>query len=268
MADLLFEKHGHVVVITFNRPERRNAITPEMMVRLSDAWTEFRDSDDLRVAILTGAGTEAFSAGADLGRLIPLLTKARAPEDEWDHRLLTERAIFQAAILRRFELYKPVIAAVNGTALAGATEMLQATDLRVAVPTATFGLSEVQRGIVPGGGSMVRLARQIPHCKAMEILLLGEPMSAEEALRIGLINEIVPRERLMDRAFELARRIAANGPLAVRKIKETVLRSNGRPLEEAFSIEDECAREVLRSADAREGPRAFMEKRPPNFTGR
>ncbi|MGH2616088.1 MAG: enoyl-CoA hydratase-related protein [Thermomicrobiales bacterium] len=268
MPDLLFEKHDYIAVITFNRPERRNAITPEMIVRLHDAWVEFRDDDSLRVAILTGAGNEAFSAGADLARLIPLLTKARAPEDEWDQRIIKDRSIFQAGILRRFELYKPVIAAVNGTALAAATEMVQATDLRLAVPEATFGLSEPKRGIVPGGGSMVRLARQIPYCKAMEILLTGEPMSADEALRIGLLNEIVPRARLMDRAFVVARTIAANGPLAVRKIKETVIRSNGRPLEEAFTIEDECTREVMRSADAREGPRAFMEKRAPNFTGR
>src|SRR5713101_6844951 len=141
MSDLLFERcDNYIAVLTFNRPERRNAITPEMIVRLHDAWVEFRDDDSLRVAILTGAGNDAFSAGADLARLIPLLTKARAPEDEWDQRLIKERSIFQAGILRRFELYKPVIAAVNGTALAAATEMVQATDLRLAVPAATFGL--------------------------------------------------------------------------------------------------------------------------------
>jgi enoyl-CoA hydratase len=268
MPELLFEKHDDIAVVTFNRPERRNAITPEMIVRLYDAWVAFREDERLRVAILTGAGQDAFSAGADLARLIPLLTKARPPDDDWDRRLLADRAIFQGAILRRFELYKPIIAAVNGTTLAGATEMMQATDLRFAVPEATFGLSEPKRGLVPGGGSLVRLARQIPYCKAMEILLTGEPMSAAEALRIGLINEIVPRERLLERAFAAARTIAANGPLAVRKIKETVIRGNGRPLEDAFAIEEESAREVMRSADAREGPRAFMEKRPPHFTGR
>jgi enoyl-CoA hydratase/carnithine racemase len=266
--ELLFEKHDDIAVVTFNRPERRNAITPEMIVRLYDAWVAFREDERLRVAILTGAGQDAFSAGADLARLIPLLTKARPPDDDWDRRLLADPSIFQGAILRRFELYKPIIAAVNGTTLAGATEMLQATDLRFAVPEATFGLSEPKRGLVPGGGSLVRLTRQIPYCKAMEILLTGEPMSAEEALRIGFINEIVPRERLLERAFTVAGTIAANGPLAVRKIKETVIRGNGRPLEEAFAIEEESAREVMRSADAREGPRAFMEKRTPYFTGR
>lgn len=267
MPDLLFEKRDGVAVITFNRPEKKNAISPEMMVRLADAWVEFRDDDALRVAVLTGAG-ETFSAGADLGRLIPLLTKARAPEDDWDRKVIADSTIFQRAILRRFELWKPVIAAVNGAALAGSCEMLQATDLRIAVPTASFGLPEPKRGIVPGGGSMVRLARQIAYCDAMKILLTGDAISAEEALRIGLINEIVPRERLMERALELAGRVAENGPLAVRKIKETVVRSGGRPLDEAFAIEDGCSRDVMRSSDAREGPRAFMEKRKPNFTGR
>jgi enoyl-CoA hydratase len=193
MPELLFEKHDDIAVVTFNRPERRNAITPEMIVRLYDAWVAFRKDERLRVAILTGAGHEAFSAGADLARLIPLLTKARPPEDNWDRRLLTDRSIFQGAILRRFELYKPLIAAVNGTALAGATEMMQATDLRLAVPEATFGLSEPKRGLVPGGGSMVRLARQIPCCKAMEILLTGEPMSAEEGGRWNSNEVTLPR---------------------------------------------------------------------------
>ena len=267
MSDLLFERRDGVAVVTFNRPAKKNALTPEMIVRLADAWAEFRDDDSLRVAILTGAG-DTFSAGADLGRLIPLLTKARAPEDDWDRRLLAEPSIFQAAILRRFELWKPVIAAVNGAALAGGCEMLQATDLRLAAPEASFGLPEPKRGIVPGGGSLVRLARQVPYVRAMQILLTGDPLPASTALEIGFVNEIVPRGELLDRAFALAARIAENGPLAVRKIKEAVIRSQGRPLDEAFAIEEECTREVMRSADAREGPRAFMERRKPNFLGR
>jgi enoyl-CoA hydratase len=253
--------------VTLNRPEKKNALTPEMMVRLAEAWRDFRDDDGARVAILTGAG-DIFTAGADLGRLIPLLTRARKPEDDWDRRLMEDKTLFQDAVLRRFELYKPVIAAVNGAALAGGCEMIQATDLRVAVPEASFGLSEVKRGIVPGAGSLARLARQIPYCEAMKILLLGDAIPAAEALRIGLVNEVVPRERLMPRALELAAKLAANGPLALRKLKEAVLRGSGRPLEEAFDIEDECARVVMRSEDAREGPRAFMEKRAARFVGR
>jgi len=266
MSDLLFEKREGVAVVTFNRPAKKNAFTPEMVVRLAAAWTEFRDDDSLRVAILTGAG-DTFSAGADLGRLIPLLTKARAPEDEWDEKLLADSSIFQTAILRRFELWKPLIAAVNGAALAGGCEMLQATDLRLATPEASFGLPEPKRGILPGGGSLVRLARQIPYVRAMQILLTGDALPATTALEIGFVNEIVTREKLLGRAFELAARIAENGPLAIRKIKEAVIRSQGRPLEDAFAIEEACSREVMRSSDAREGPRAFMEKRKPNFTG-
>jgi enoyl-CoA hydratase/carnithine racemase len=266
MPDVLFEKKGGVAVVTFNRPQKKNALTPEMVVRLAEAWTELRDDDGLRAAILTGAG-DVFCAGADLGRLIPLLTKARAADDEWDQRLLADRSLFQAAILRRFELWKPVIAAVNGAALAGGCEILQATDIRVAAPEASFGLPEPTRGIIPGGGSLVRLARQIPYVRAMQILLTGDPIPARDALEIGFVNEIVPREKLLERAFEIASRIAENGPLAVRKIKEVVVRSQGRPLQDAFTIEEECSREVMRSSDAREGPRAFMEKRKPNFTG-
>ena len=267
MSELSFDKRDGVAVVTFNRPAKKNAFTPEMVVRLAESWMEFRDDDSLRVAVITGNG-DTFSAGADLGRMIPLLTKARPPDDEWDRKLLANPALFQTAILRRFELWKPVIAAVNGAALAGGCEMLQATDLRLAAPEASFGLPEPKRGIVPGGGSLVRLARQIPYVRAMQILLTGDAMPASTALEVGFVNEIVPREKLLDRAFELAGRIAENGPLAIRKIKEAVIRSQGRPLEEAFAIEDECSREVMRSSDAREGPRAFMEKRKANFTGR
>ena len=267
MSEVLFEKRDGVALITYNRPLKKNAFTPEMMVRMGDAWTEFRDDDALRVAVLTGNG-DTFCAGADLGRMIPLLTKARAPEDEWDHRLLADPTLFQKAILRNFELWKPVIAAVNGGALAGGCETLQGTDIRLAAPEAFFGLPEPKRGIVPGGGSLVRLVRQIPYVNAMQILLTGDPMSAQTALQVGFVNEIVPREKLVERAFEIAARIAENGPLAVRKIKEVAIRSQGRPWEEAFEIEDEATREVMRSSDAREGPRAFMEKRKANFTGR
>src|SRR5262245_32949934 len=267
MSDLLFEKRDRVAVVTFNRPEKKNALTPEMVVRLAQAWREFRDDDGLRVAILTGAG-DTFSAGADLGRLIPLLTRARAPEDDWDRTLFADKSLFQAAVLRRFEVWKPIIAAVNGPALAGGCEIMLATDLRIGTPEAHIGLPEPKRGIVPAAGSMARLARQIPYVHAMRIMLTGDPLPAPAALAVGLLNEIVPREALLDRAFELAGRISVNGPLAVRKIKEAVIRCQGRPLEDAFTIEDDCVREVMRSSDAREGPRAFVEKRAAVFTGR
>ncbi len=163
MPDLLYEKRDGVAIITFNRPERRNALSPEMLIRLADAWKDYRDDDTLRVAILTGAGEEAFCAGGDLGRLMPLFTGARQPEDDWDRKLMANSGeIMATALLRPFELYKPIIAAVNGYAVAGGSEILQSTDIRIASSKSSFGLTESQRGLVPGGGSMVRLPRQIP----------------------------------------------------------------------------------------------------------
>ncbi len=268
MPDLIFEKRDGVAILTFNRPERKNAISPQMMLQLAEAWIEYRDDPALRVAILTGAGDEAFCVGGDLQLLMPLFTGARQPEDDWDRALLANLRSVAVALLRPFELYKPIVAAVNGYALAGGCEILQATDIRIASRTASFGLSEAQRGLVPGGGSMVRLARQVPYCKAMEILLLGDRMPAEEAHRIGLVNEVVEPERVLPRALEVAERLARNGPLALRKIKEAVLRTSGEPLARAHEIENECSAVVLASEDAREGPRAFMEKRAPVFTGR
>ncbi|MBV1906349.1 MAG: enoyl-CoA hydratase/isomerase family protein [Pseudomonadales bacterium] len=267
MSHLIYEKRDGIAYLTMNRPERRNALSPQMIVEMNNAWLDFRDDKEARVAVLTGAGDKAFCSGADLGLLIPLFSRAREPENEYDEALLKDRNMMQTALLRDFELYKPVIAAVNGYALAGGTEILQATDIRVASSTSEFGLSEVMRGIIPAGGSLVRLARQIPYCKAMEILLVGDRMSAEEALRIGLINEVVPPENLLERAQEIGKRIAENGPLAVAACKEAVIRTSGLPLSEAFLIENEVSGKVMRTKDAREGPLAFMEKRPAVFKG-
>ena len=267
MSHLIYEKREGIAFLTMNRPERRNALSPQMIVEMAQAWRDFRDDKDARVAILTGAGDKAFCSGADLGLLIPLMSRARQPEDEYDEAIVKDRTLMQTALLRDFELYKPVIAAVNGFALAGGMEILQATDIRVSAPQGEFGLSEVMRGIIPAGGSLVRLARQIPYCKAMEILLTGDRMSAEEALRIGFINEIVSADKLMDRTKAIGQRIADNGPLAVAACKEAVLRTSGLPLKEAFTIESKIGASVMRTKDAREGPRAFMEKRKPDFTG-
>lgn len=266
---LLYEKRDGIAYITFNRPQVRNAMSPEVFCRLADAWQDYAEDDSLRVAIITGAGDRAFTAGADLGTFIPLLSGARQPEDEWDRRLLQDNRVSDASILRGgFTLYKPIIAAINGFCLGGGTELIQATDLRIAAEHATFALTEVIRGFMPAGGSTVRLPRQIPYCKAMEILLLGERMNAQEAYRIGLVNEVVPADQVMPKAEELARKIAANGPVAVRKIKETVLRALSVSFEEGFQIENENAGMVLKTEDAKEGPRAFMEKRPPKYVGR
>jgi len=268
MADvLLYEKKGHIVRITLNRPEKRNAIDPEMMVKLGEAWINFEKDDDLRVAIVTGAGDKSFCAGADLARLIPLMTGARQPEDEWDKRLRSEANLGRAALLRDFPLYKPVISAINGYCLAAGTELMQGTDIRIASENATIGLTEVKRGIAPAGGGIARMPRQVPFAKAMEILLVGDAIPAEEARLIGLVNYVVPQGELMAKAEEFAAKIAENGPLAVRKIKEAVMRGLGLPMEDAYKIEGQAVAEVMASEDAREGPLAFMERRPPKFTG-
>jgi enoyl-CoA hydratase len=265
---LLYKKRNGIAYVTFNRPEARNAISPEVLCRLADAWQDYGADDSLRVAILTGAGDQAFSAGADLRKLIPLLTGARQPQDDWDRRVLEDKTVGDTSLLRGVPLYKPIIAAINGFCLAGATELIQATDIRIAAEHASLGLTEVTRAIVPSGGSMVRLPRQIPYCKAMEILLVGEHLSAQEAHRIGLINDVVPADQLMPRAEELAYKIAANGPVAVRKIKETVLRGLSVSPEEGFQIENETSQIVMQTEDAKEGPRAFIEKRKPRYAGR
>jgi enoyl-CoA hydratase len=266
-SHLLVQKADGVMTLTMNRPEARNALSPQMLVEMAEAWYEFRDTRDLRVAILTGAGDEDFCAGGDLKLTMPLVTGARKPEDEWDHKLVSNYTLFTDAILRGVELYKPVIAAVNGNALGGGTEMANACDLRVAAEHAVFGTPEAKRGLLPGGGSISRLPRQIPYAKAMEILLIGDPVTAREALEIGLLNYVVPKEELMRKALELAGKLAENGPLAIRKIKEGVLRTSGLPLEQALQIENEVSAAVMASKDAREGPRAFKEKRKPRFIG-
>ncbi len=265
---LIYEKSDGVAYVTFNRPAVRNAMDSEVVVRLADAWEDFAADGDMRVAVISGAGDKAFCSGADLGKLIPLFSGVREPENEWDERLLADRTLMSRALLKGAEpIYKPIVAAINGFCLAGGTELIQGTDIRIAAEHARFGLTEVSRGIIPAGGSLARLARQIPYAKAMEILLTGQHMTAQEAWRIGLVNEVVPAEDVVGRAQEYGAMIAANAPLAVSACKEAVIRSSGVTLEEAYRIESEVSAKVMRSDDAREGPRAFMEKRPPVFTG-
>jgi enoyl-CoA hydratase/carnithine racemase len=265
---LLFDVHDGVARLTMNRPEKLNAISPEMTVRLAEAWDAVAADPDVRVALLTGAGERAFSAGADLARLIPLLTRSRSPEDEWDERLLAEPRLFDRALLRTTTFTTPVIGAARGFALAGGTELLVACDLRVAAHDSEFGLTEVSRGLIPAGGSLARLARQVPWARAAEIILVGDRIPASEALAMGFVNRLVAPDEVLPTAEALARRMAENGPLAMRKAKEAMVRSNGRPLEDAFKIENECWAAVLASEDAREGPQAFVEKRKPVYTGR
>lgn len=264
---LTYEKMDGVAVLTLNRPEARNAISPEVACRLADALTDFAADPALRVAILTGAGDKAFCSGGDLALTLPLMTGARRPETEWDHRLLSEPEILSRSALRDFELNKPIIAAINGHCMAGGMETILATDIRIAADHATFALPEVRRGLIPFAGALVRLPRQVHYCLAMEMLLTGEPLTAEGAREAGLVNRVVPAVELMDTAWGIARRIAANGPLAVQEVKRTVLAASGRTLKEGYRLEDAAKVRVMASEDAREGPRAFMEKRQARFRG-
>lgn len=263
-----FERRGHVAIVTLNRPEALNAISPEMLVRLAEAWTTVRDDREIRVAVVTGAGDRAFCSGADLGRFIPLMSRARAPEDEWDRRVLADREMLGTGLLRTFDVVKPVIAAINGHAIAGGMELAQGTDLRIASDTAKLGVQEVKWAIFPGGGSTVRLPRQVPYARAMELLLTGDLITAAEALQLGFLNRVVPRGEVLPTALELAERIAANGPIAVQAIRRSARACLGRPEADAMQIESEMAAPVFRTEDAREGPLAFMQKRKPVFQGR
>ncbi len=256
-----------VAIVTLDRPDKLNSLNPELVCRLADAWDAIAGEPEVRVAIVTGAGDRAFCTGADLGRLIPLFTRARPADDEWDERLLSDHTLLDRALLRRTDFTVPVIAAVRGFAVAGGTELMLGTDLRIAADDSEFGLTEVSRGIIPGGGGLSRLARQVPWSRAAEIVLVGDRIDARTALDIGLVNRIVPADDVMDLAMQFARRMARNGPLAMRAAKEVMVTSNGLPLDEAFAIESRVAGRVMRSADAIEGPRAFIEKREPRFTG-
>lgn len=268
MSHLLTESRNGIAIVTLNRPEKRNALSPEMVVKLAAFWKEVAEDHTIRAVVVTGAGDQAFSAGGDLGSLIPLMMKAREPQDEWEARFAADRKQLHAALLRNADFYKPVIAAINGHALAGGAEFVLATDLRVMSSMATFALTEVRRGLIASGGSLVRLGRQVPWAQAMEILLLGEPISAERALDMGLVNRVVAPEAVLPTALELAERLCLGAPVALEKTKEAMLCSNGLPLAEAFAVETRCTKENAMMDDAREGPRAFMEKRPPVFRGR
>jgi enoyl-CoA hydratase len=267
MSDVEFSVQGHVATITINRPAVRNAMSPEVMVRLDDALLEVRDSETIRAAILTGAGTQCFSAGADLALCAPLVTGARQPESTWDTRFL-ELQRKEGLFLIHRDTVKPVIAALNGHAIAGGLELVMGTDIRVSVPTAKFGLQEVKWSLFPAGASTIRLPRQIPRAKALELLLTGDLIGADEALKLGLLNHVVPPEQLMDKCLEIASKIVANGPVAVARIRRSVLDCEARPESEAIAIERKHAAVVMNSEDAKEGPRAFMEKRAPVYKGR
>ena len=262
---VIVEKNGHVLIVTLNRPEKRNAINCESMCRLYDAWHQLDEDDELRVAILTGKGT-TFCAGMDLSE-IGKMGKG-LPENEYMERALKEPGLIYGAWLKTYRPGKPVILAVEGFARAGGTEILQGTDIRIAGESAVFGVTEVQRGLFPMAGSTVRLRRQIGYAVAAEMLICGEDLPAKRAYELGLVNHVVPDGQALAKAREIAERIAKNGPLAVKAIVATLRQTETLPEEEAFAIEQKHGMVVMGSEDAREGPRAFLEKRAPVFKGR
>jgi len=274
MPHLLVERAGHVMVVTMNRPERRNALSPEMMAGMSAAWDEANADPDVRAVILTGAGG-CFCAGADLadmsenapGDAFAAAADGDAPGDGSGSTVADIANGVIKPLLKGFLLDKPLVAAVEGPAIAGGTEILQATDVRIAGESARFGVSEVRLGLYPLGGSAVRLRRQIPYTVAADLLLSGRSITAADALRIGLIGEVVPDGGALDRALEVASAIAANGPVAVQAVLRTLRATEGLSEAEAMRIDSEIGMAVFASDDAREGPRAFVEKRAPQFTG-
>ncbi len=266
---VLIEKKNHICTVTINRPDKKNSINPEVLVRLSDAWKDCNEDKETRVVILTGAG-DSFCAGADIGKLIGKLTKPNAtPEDEWEERVMKDSSIIFRGLLKdpNAYLYKPLIAAVEGAAVAGGTEVLLGTDIRVASRSAFFGLAEAKWSFFPLGGSAVRLRRQIPYTKAAEILFTGAQFSAEEALAFGLVGHVVDTGKALDKAREIAEVIAGNGPLAVQAIKRALFDTECLREAEAFGKEMQLGVPVFMSKDSREGQKAFAEKRKPVYKG-
>jgi enoyl-CoA hydratase len=264
VPDALVERDGQTMIITMNRPHRKNALSGAMLIRMYDAMVEASNDPDIRCIILTGAGGD-FTSGADL-RAMSGDGGDLDPGIDVSARMADDPGIHWKGLLRHYRPTKPLIAAVEGVAIAGGTELLQATDIRVAGESARFGVSEVKWSLYPMAGSAVRLRRQIPYTVAAEILLTGKHITATQALQYGLIGSVVADGRALDAAKAIAATICAAGPLAVEAVLKTLHDTDGMTEAEALAYEFEYGQAVFATNDAKEGPRAFAEKRTPNFT--
>jgi enoyl-CoA hydratase/carnithine racemase len=257
-ANIIYEKKGRVAYVTINRPDRMNAIDPATSRELLQAFSAFRDDDEVWVSILTGAGERAFSAGADLVAMAQAFAAG-------------ETSFFDVpfgGITRGFETWKPMIAAINGHCLAGGLELALRCDIRVAAEHATFGLPEPTRAIIPAAGGTQRLPRAIPRTFAMELLLTGGRIDAQTALRWGLVSHVVPLAEVRPKAEEIANAVCECGPLAVRAIKQAAYQGLDMTLEEGLALEAKLMADILLTEDARQGPLAFAQKRKPEYKGR
>ena len=258
--NLTVELDGTTMVVTMNRPEAKNALSLPMLVGMADAWVEADEDPAVRCIILTGAGGD-FCTGMDL----KAFAGGDKSDEKYQQRMADDPDLHWKALLRHYQPKKPLIAAVEGYAVAGGTEILQATDIRVAGESATFGVFEAKRGLFPLGGSTVRLRRQIPFTVAMDMLLSARSMTAEEALRYGLIGHVVPDGQALAKAKEIAGVIGECGPLAVEAIKRSVRETEGMSEEDGLAHELEIGWPIFGTEDAKEGAKAFKEKRPANF---
>ncbi|MFC3052250.1 enoyl-CoA hydratase/isomerase family protein [Kordiimonas pumila] len=244
-----YEKNGHVATITFNRPEKLNAMSLRMYDALGEAYCEARDDNDVRAVVLAGKGDRAFCVGADLTESIPALAEDRFDISEWD-----------AAHMKGIRMYKPVICAVHGLCMGGGFEFMLSTDIRVVADDAIFQLPEPQHGFVPAGGTLVRLVRQISYAHAMQIMLMAERLTAADLYRMGVVNEVLPSDRVLPRAHEIAQGIAALGPVAIQTIKEAALTLHSEPLEEAFKKEAILGQKAFTCDDAKAGLANFIAR--------
>jgi len=249
-----YKKEGKIAIFTINRPEAMNAMNMEGIRELNEAMADFRDDPELWVGIITGAGERAFCGGADIKDTLVFMQKHR--HDQW---------AFPPTIMRGFELWKPLIAAINGMALGGGLEIALACDIRIASETARLGTPEVNLSLIPGWGGTQRVPRMVPWCKAAEILLMGKPIDAQEAYRIGLVNKVVPQAEVMPTAKEWAQAICQAGPLAVRAAKEAMVRGYSLSLEDGLRLENALVAYIMGTEDFNEGTKAFVEKRKPVY---